>query len=110
MISNYSSLHPLRCPLVKLDLEGVHVKFQPWQAKLEIEHLHRMDIGLMPLPAGQEWMRYKATTKLIQYLSIGIPVVASPIGVNELILQQNPVGLAASTTERMVPGHRIVTA
>jgi glycosyltransferase involved in cell wall biosynthesis len=55
-----------------------------------------MDIGLMPLPADQDWMRYKAATKLVQYMSIGIPAVASPIGVNATILRDNSVGFAAS--------------
>ncbi|MCC6511989.1 MAG: glycosyltransferase family 4 protein [Pirellulaceae bacterium] len=88
--------------LAQLDLTGVKVRFQPWQAEHEIEHLHQMDIGIMPLPEDRPWMRYKAATKLIQYLAIGIPAVASPIGVNADILKGNLVGRAASTTEQWV--------
>lgn len=87
-------------PVAQLDLSGVQVNFQPWRAELEISHLHRMDIGLMPLPDGQEWMKYKAATKLMQYLAVGIPAVASPIGVTARILQDNAVGLAARDTEQ----------
>jgi glycosyltransferase involved in cell wall biosynthesis len=43
-------------------------------------------------------MRYKAATKLVQYLSAAIPAVASPIGVNAEILAGNRVGFAASNT------------
>jgi glycosyltransferase involved in cell wall biosynthesis len=89
---------PASEPLSAIDLAGVNVNFQTWQPDLEISHLHRMDIGLMPLPAGKEWMQYKAATKLVQYLSIGIPAVASPIGVNELILKDNRVGFSASNS------------
>ena len=58
-----------------------------------------MDIGLMPLPNDQEWMRYKAATKLVQYMAIGIPAVASPIGVNADILKDSSIGLAAQTED-----------
>ncbi|MEZ6136138.1 MAG: glycosyltransferase family 4 protein [Pirellulaceae bacterium] len=86
-------------PLEQIDLSGVRLNFQRWQPDLEVAYLHRMDIGLMPLPPGEEWMKYKAATKLIQYLSVGLPAVASPIGVNAIILQNNQVGLAASTPD-----------
>ncbi len=89
---------PSPAPLAAIDLRGVKLNFQTWRADLEIEHLHRMDIGLMPLPSGQAWMQYKAATKLVQYLSVGIPAVASPIGVNGQILAGNRVGLAATTS------------
>lgn len=86
--------------LKRLDLSGVRVRFEKWRADLEIEHLHQMDVGIMPLPADRQWMRYKAATKLIQYLAVGIPAVASPIGVNADILTDNRVGMAAENTEQ----------
>ncbi len=93
---------PSEEPLEKIDLRGIDLRFETWNAASEIEHLHRMDIGLMPLPAGEEWMRYKAATKLVQYLSVGIPAVASPIGVNEAILAGNRVGYAARNTDEWI--------
>ena len=84
--------------LKMLDLSGVQVRFERWQAEKEIEHLHQMDVGIMPLPADREWMRYKAATKLVQYLAVGIPAVASPIGVNADILQGDRVGFAAESS------------
>lgn len=93
-------------PLSKVDLTGVHVNFQNWKPELEIAHLHRMDIGLMPLPEGQAWMKYKAATKLVQYLSVGTPAVASPIGVNAQILGGHRVGMAATTTDEWLAALR----
>lgn len=93
---------PSAQPLAKVDLTGVRVRFQRWAPDLEIEHLHRMDIGIMPLPDGQEWMKYKAATKLVQYLSVGIPAVASPIGVNAHIVGNHQVGFAAADTDEWV--------
>lgn len=95
---------PSAKPLEEIDLAGVEIKFQTWQADREIADLHRMDIGLMPLPAGKEWMRYKAATKLVQYLAVGIPAVASPIGVNASILADNRVGFAAADHRQWVEG------
>ncbi len=87
-------------PLKAIDLQGVDLQFETWSPQVEIQWLHRMDIGLMPLPADQEWMRYKAATKLVQYMSIGIPAVASPIGVNATILKDNQVGFAAANDQQ----------
>ncbi len=85
-------------PLRSIDLGGVSVRFEKWSADTEISLLHRMDIGLMPLQVDSEWVRYKAATKLVQYMSIGIPAIASPIGVNADILADGRCGIAASTT------------
>ena len=87
-------------PLKAIDLQGVDLQFETWSPQVEIQWLHQMDIGLMPLPADQEWMRYKAATKLVQYMSIGIPAVASPIGVNATILKDNQVGFAAANDQQ----------
>lgn len=86
-------------PLEQVDLTGVDVRFCQWNAAEEVQQLQEADIGLMPLPTGKDWMRYKAATKLVQYMAIGIPAVASPIGVNSHILAGNEVGFAATSTE-----------
>ena len=83
-------------PLVEVDLAGVNVNFIPWSQQTEIQNLHRFDIGIMPLPANDPWMKYKCAAKLLQYLALGIPAVASPIGVNADILSGNQVGFAAT--------------
>jgi glycosyltransferase involved in cell wall biosynthesis len=93
-------------PLQSIDLSGVSVRFEPWSAATEVDFLQEMDIGVMPLPEGQDWMRYKAATKLVQYMATGIPAVASPIGVNADILAGNRVGLAARDEEEWFQGLR----
>jgi glycosyltransferase involved in cell wall biosynthesis len=82
--------------LAELDLSGVDVEFRAWNPDREIADLHEMDIGLMPLPPDQEWMKYKCGLKLLQYLAVGIPGIASPIGVNAEIISGNRVGRIAS--------------
>ncbi len=92
--------------LQKLDLAGVNVRFEAWHPDKELDHLRQMDIGIMPLPPDRQWMRYKAATKLIQYLALRIPAVASPIGVNADILKDNQVGFAATDTGQWLDAFR----
>jgi glycosyltransferase involved in cell wall biosynthesis len=70
-------------------------QFIPWNAETEIPDLLRMDIGVMPLTADT-WSEGKCGFKLIQYLSLGIPAVASPVGVNPVILDHAASGYLAS--------------
>lgn len=86
-------------PLDALDLTGVNVRFIPWQGETEVEEISRFDVGLMPLPEGEPWMRYKCGLKLLQYMAIGIPGVASPIGVNAEIVDNGRNGFLAATSE-----------
>ena len=65
-----------------------------------------MDIGLMPLFANQEWDIYKCGLKLIQYLAVGVPGIAAPVGVNTEILDNNQNGFAAQTTDEWVAALR----
>ncbi|MCA9190464.1 MAG: glycosyltransferase [Planctomycetales bacterium] len=87
---------PTDTPLSSIDFSGVKVVFKQWDKSSEVQDLQSMDIGIMPLPTGREWMKYKAATKLVQYMAVGIPAVASPIGVNAKILANNAVGYCAA--------------
>ena len=48
----------------------------------------------MPL-ADNEWSRGKCSYKMLLYLSCGVPVVVSPVGMNAQVLQAAEVGLGA---------------
>src|SRR5947209_1489147 len=50
----------------------------PWQASTEVADLRRFDVGLLPL-ADTPWNRRKFFLKLVQYMTLGIPAVASPL-------------------------------
>ena len=81
-----------------MNLSGVNVVHEPWNPARETEQIRRFDIGLMPLFPNQEWDIYKCGLKLIQYLAVGIPGIAAPVGVNFEILDGEQNGLAAQTT------------
>ena len=52
----------------------------------------------MPLPSDP-WSEGKCGFKLIQYLSLGIPAVASPVGVNRIIIGEANKALLCTTQE-----------
>ena len=73
--------------------------FVPWTEESEIASVQTMDIGIMPLP-DEPWARGKSGYKLIQYMACGLPVVASPVGVNADIIDVGATGLLATTPEQ----------
>ncbi len=55
----------------------------------------------MPLP-DDEYSRGKCGFKLLQYMALGIPSIASPVGVNQEIIQNGSNGFLASSNEDWV--------
>jgi glycosyltransferase involved in cell wall biosynthesis len=76
--------------------ENFDYDFVPWQANTEIDDLIELDIGLMPLEDDQ-WALGKCGLKALQYMSLGIPSVVSPVGVNAQIISDGENGLFART-------------
>lgn len=60
-------------------------QFVKWSREKEAEDLLRFHIGLMPL-YDDEISKGKCGFKAIQYMSLGIPSVVSPVGVNSRIV------------------------
>ncbi len=86
-------------PLRGMDFGPVCLRYIRWSPALEVAALQDCHIGIMPL-ADAPWERYKCGLKLIQYMALGLPAVASPVGVNARIVQSGVNGfLAASVDE-----------
>lgn len=74
---------------------------KPWKLEDENEDLISFDIGLMPLN-DDLWSRGKCGLKIIQYLSVGIPAVCTPVGINCDIVQNGHNGFWAATHQEWV--------
>ena len=70
-----------------------------WSESSEVEAIRSFSVGIMPLEEDP-WTRGKCGYKLIQYMACGLPVVASPVGVNCEIVEHGRNGyLAANEVE-----------
>lgn len=83
------------------ELSNVKLRFVRWRLATEIRDLHRFDIGLMPLD-DSPWARYKCAFKIVQYMAVGIPAVASPVGANRDIVRHGENSLLADTDEQWI--------
>ena len=79
-------------------IEGLPVEFRKWTLQDEVSCFSGMKIGLMPLD-DTPWARAKCAFKLLQYMALGIPAVASPVGMNSEVVQDGINGLLAGDPE-----------
>jgi glycosyltransferase involved in cell wall biosynthesis len=70
--------------------------FHRWSAQDEIDRLREFDIGIMPLP-NTPWESGKCGLKIVQYMALGIPPVASGVGVNSEIVRHGVDGFICNT-------------
>ena len=77
---------------------GLTVEFRAWRLDQEVELLQDCHIGIMPLP-DTKWARGKCALKLLQYMSVGMATVASPMGVNREIISDGETGYLAVTEQ-----------
>ncbi len=90
---------PLRLVVIgggPISMPGVDVIVRPWSPDSEASELARCRIGIMPL-TDSPWERGKCGYKLVQYMACGLPVIASPVGVNVDLVRRSGSGMLAST-------------
>lgn len=72
-----------------IKIENVNVVNSEWSLEREIKDFQSLDIGLYPLQTtesvDEKWLQGKSGFKAIQYLSVGIPYIVTPIGVTKEI-------------------------
>ena len=101
VLERLNKLHPFELLVVNgqkgIDFSG-KVRHLQWTEDEEVEAIMQMDIGIMPLP-DDKWERGKCAYKLIQYMACGLPVVASPVGMNKEVVCHGENGYLANNED-----------
>ncbi|MGQ9647385.1 MAG: glycosyltransferase family 4 protein [Thermodesulfobacteriota bacterium] len=77
-----------------LDSSDLPIIKKRWSSEEEEDDLKSFDIGIMPL-SDDLWSRGKCGLKILQYQSVGVPVVCTPVGVNRDIIEDGLNGFWA---------------
>jgi len=67
----------------EISIPGVEVENLDWTLDREVRDFQSFDVGLYPIDASLyagEWAAGKSGFKSIQYMAVGIPYVATPVG------------------------------
>lgn len=88
-------------------LAGLPIEIRPWTEDTEVAEIQQFDIGIMPLP-DELWERGKCGYKLIQYMACGKPVVASPVGVNSVLVHHGVNGFLARDAREWIQAFELL--
>jgi glycosyltransferase involved in cell wall biosynthesis len=82
----------------KPEFELNSLEYVKWKKESEIEDLLGFNIGIMPL-VNDKWANGKCGFKALQYMSLGIPALVSPVGVNSRIVDHGLNGFICDSPE-----------
>lgn len=101
VFENLSAQHRCKVTVVgagNINLGKIDLTIKDWYENSEVEDIKTFDAGIMPL-RDTPWDRGKCGIKLIQYMACGLPVVGTPIGVNQDIIQHGINGFQATSLD-----------
>ena len=79
------------------------VIFEKWSRSNEATVLQDFSVGIMPL-LDSPWARGKCSFKMLTYMASGLPVVVSPVGMNQTLLDQGNIGFGARSIDDWIDG------
>lgn len=83
------------------ELDAGRVEFVRWGEEVERVALRSLTVGIMPLE-DSVWARGKCSFKMLTYMASGVPVVASPVGMNAEVLGLGEIGFGAATSDEWI--------
>jgi len=94
VLKNISSSHSVKILVIgdaSFNIDGLELEALPWRESTEVDDLTKIDIGLYPLP-DEPWVYGKSGLKALQYMALGIPTVASAVGMNFKVIEDGVSG------------------
>ena len=82
-------------------IPGIDMEALDWKESYEVSVIKRFDIGVYPLP-NEQWVYGKSGLKALQYMAAGVPVVATAIGTNFRIIEDNVNGFLVNNEDEWV--------
>ena len=80
-------------------VEGIDLKVVRWSADREVQDLQEIDIGIYPLPMDDDWVLGKSGLKAMQYMAVGVPIVATNVGSTPTVVKHGRDGLLVETED-----------
>jgi glycosyltransferase involved in cell wall biosynthesis len=80
------------------EIHGVKLEHRKWTPEAEVSNLRECDIGIVPL-LDLEWNPWKFYLKTVQYMGVGLPVVARRIGSNSEVIEDGVNGFLVDTED-----------
>lgn len=84
-----------------LDIPGIRLVERPWRLDTEVEDFRSLDVGVYPLD-DDVWELGKGGFKTTQLMSVAVPAVVSPVGVNCTMVREGENGFFAATEDEWV--------
>lgn len=85
-----------------VEIPGVTVENLEWNLEREVADFQSFDIGLYPIDPtlyAEKWAAGKSGFKAIQYMAVGLPYVATPVGAIQEIGEAGVTHLSAVTLD-----------
>ena len=100
VLDKISQKYPVKIHVVGAneDLGMENIYYFSWEETNEVMRIMEFDVGIMPLQ-DTPWELGKCSYKLIQYMGCGLPVIASSVGMNKEVVQENVNGLLAQSSK-----------
>jgi glycosyltransferase involved in cell wall biosynthesis len=86
----------------EITVPGVEVENLRWSLEREVRDFQSIDIGLYPIDASLysgKWAAGKSGFKAIQYMAVGVPYVATPVGASKELGEVGVTHFFASSPE-----------